>query len=220
MNRHRAGVSLVHALVDRCMRTFGVLDNLLCQWEKTVYNNLKMNNINVQSDRVYMVLMKMILLDPIKLRIVNDIIYFQTNSTIRIPVNTEDHATLLKYWFLVFKSQLVVDNKEQKFDFSDCMFDMEINNKFPRFLVCARYMCLSIRQTAARSIDNDVVVPVFFNVWHFFYNAVLRMMQDPTTADEAYRLQIILTTRHFDIYTTWNPKDEVYPGARTDNYIN
>lgn len=221
MNRYRAGVSLVHALVDKCVRTFTVLDGLLIQWEKIIYNTLRMQNTGVQNDKVYMALMTMILTDPIQLRIVNDVIYFQTNSTIRMTVNRNDHATLLNYWFLVFKSQIVVDSTEQKFDFLECMFDKEIENKFPRFHMCARYMCLSIRQTAAATKhDNVVVVPVFFNVWHQFYNAVLLMTQTTHTAAVAHRLLAILTTRHFDIYTTWDPANEVYPGARLDDKSN
>jgi hypothetical protein len=204
------GAKLVKLFVNANIRKIENLDILLTSWDKLF--NLKYNNKNYPNSTVYYYFFNMMLTDEMKLRIINDFVYFQSNDIVRMSLNQfpdVNNSVFLLKWFLIFETQKVIDSERSLCDYEGCLFNNVLDQCFPRFQICARYMCLSMRQACNEGVDP-------MSIWHDFNSAVVQLLLKPETMQTARRLLDILYNRHEGICITWNPKLEVYPGSNND----
>ena len=205
------GPKLVNLFVNANIRKIEHLDVLLTSWDNLF--NVKNNNKVYPNGTIYYHFLKMILTDKMQLRIINDFVYFQTNDIVRMALTQfkdVNNFVFLSKWFLIFENERVIDNQKGKYDYDGCLFNNVLEACFPRFQICARYICLSLVQAHKSGVDK-------LTIWNDFSSAVSMLLLDKDTFLSAKKLLHILHNRHFAIYNSWDPSIEVYPGSNSDN---
>lgn len=212
------GPLLVKLFINANLKRFASLDPLLRTWEDTYYRRQVAGHDPRRAiglDNLYFKFMHAILAEPVDLRVENGFVYFLAgNNMVRTASTTDENATFLKKWFLMFAVQTEIDGKH---DYSQCLYNPVAAQCFPRLEICARYMCLSIRQASSSTrppgaaVDFDCSASL--SVWSAFNSAAIRLLTTPSTSFYGRKLLYILHYRHMDIYSGWNPDIDVYPGG-------
>lgn len=205
------GPQLMKMFVNANVRKIAHLDALLENWDRLFF--LKRADKTMPTSTFYYTFMHMLLYDRMALRIENNFIYFQANDIVRMSLtqfSETENLLFLQKWFLIFKTQKVVDSITKTCDYKECLLNNVLEQCFPRFQICARFMCLSLRQAHA---DKDT----FLDTWHAFNDVAIKLLTAAYSHEQGKALlRLLHEPRHMAIYTTWNDQVEVYPGANID----
>lgn len=207
------GPLLVKMLVNTNVRKLQNLDTLIENWDRLFF--MRKDDEKLSASTLYYNFMCMLMFDKMRLRIANNYIYFQTNDVVKMSMtqfSETENFLFLEKWFLLFRTQTLVDAERNLYDYTDCLVDNVLDQCFPRFHICARFMCLSLKQAAA---NKDTLMAT----WHAFNEVAIRLLIDgirPSAPLYGRILLSLLHDRNMSIHTSWDQQVEVYPGANID----